>query len=110
MPNLLWFEEVGIGDVAMVGGKNASLGEMSRELAGAGIRVPQGFATTADAFRTFIADNDLRPRIVAALRSLGDGAHAVGAVGREVREAILASPLPDRLRADLVEAYRTLGA
>ncbi len=51
-----WFDQIGIGDVAVVGGKNASLGEMYRELTPRGIRVPNGFATTADAYRTFLAE------------------------------------------------------
>ncbi len=53
-----WFEELGIGDVPLVGGKNASLGEMYRELTGQGVRVPNGFAVTAEAFRDVITAAD----------------------------------------------------
>ena len=51
---ILWFKEIGIGDVARVGGKNASLGEMFQELASQGVRIPDGFAITADAYRYFM--------------------------------------------------------
>ena len=64
-PNYIrWFEEIGTGDVASVGGKNASLGEMVRKLGSRGIKVPTGFATTADAYWHFIKTNRLEPLIV----------------------------------------------
>ena len=62
------FGELGIDDVPLVGGKNASLGEMYRSLSGEGVRVPNGFATTAQAFRDYLAHNGLRERIEAALK------------------------------------------
>ena len=64
------FDRLRLGDIDAVGGKNASLGEMIGELSGAGIRVPGGFATTAFAFREFLAHNDLEARIAARLKSL----------------------------------------
>jgi len=68
--NIIWFKELGKDDVEIVGGKNSSLGEMISNLTQAGIRVPDGYATTAEAFRRFIAFNDLEQRINDALDSL----------------------------------------
>ena len=65
-----WFEEIGTGDVASVGGKNASLGEMVRNLGRHGIKVPPGFATTADGYRHFIEANSLEPLIASKLAEL----------------------------------------
>ena len=65
-----WFEEIGIGDVASVGGKNASLGEMVRNLGRDGIKVPPGFATTADGYRHFIEANNLEGLIASTLAEL----------------------------------------
>jgi pyruvate,water dikinase len=56
---ILWFDKIGIHDIASVGGKNASLGEMVRTLSAKGVRVPDGFATSADAYRSFIAANGI---------------------------------------------------
>ena len=67
MKQISWFCEIGIGDVERVGGKNASLGEMYQQLEAKGVRVPNGFATTADAYRRFIQANDLQPVIDEAL-------------------------------------------
>src|SRR3546814_7299406 len=58
--SVIWFDQIGIGDVAAVGGKNASLGEMIVALSSAGVRVPSGFATTAAAYREFVSANGLR--------------------------------------------------
>jgi pyruvate, water dikinase len=64
-----WFEEIGIGDVASVGGKNASLGEMVRNLGRYGIKVPPGFATTADGYLHFLSANNLEPLIALSSRT-----------------------------------------
>jgi pyruvate,water dikinase len=69
-PHVLWFEKVGRGDVAKVGGKNASLGEMVANLGGKGVRVPPGFATTADAYWRYIEANGLKQSITDALGNL----------------------------------------
>ena len=66
MTNVEWFSDIGIDDVPHVGGKNASLGEMYRELESKGVRVPNGFATTAGAFREFLAFNELDPQSAGA--------------------------------------------
>ena len=68
--NVIWFENLRNTDVEQVGGKNASLGEMISQLASKGVRVPGGFATTADAFRKFIAHEGLNDRINSALDAL----------------------------------------
>ena len=67
---IAWFKDLGIADVETVGGKNASLGEMVQHLATAGVRVPNGFATTADAYRRFLAHEGLDDRIDAVLDDL----------------------------------------
>ncbi len=108
-PWIRWFDEVGMNDVPAVGGKNASLGEMRRALTPLGIRTPDGFATTADAYRAFLRAADLEPVIDEALRGL-DVARidALQSAGGRIRSAILAAPLPDELIAGVAEAYRRL--
>ena len=68
--NVIWFENLRMTDVEQVGGKNASLGEMISQLAEKGVRVPGGFATTAEAYRAFLSHNGLNERISAALAEL----------------------------------------
>lgn len=104
----LWLENVSNDDTARVGGKNASLGEMIRTLAAAGVRVPEGFATTADAYREFIEANDLEGPIRKQLARLDEGA-AVDDVGPEIRQLFLEAELPDTLRQAVVDHYRELG-
>jgi pyruvate,water dikinase len=96
-------------DVERVGGKNASLGEMISQLGGAGVRVPGGFATTADAYREFLAQGGLDRRIAERLRKL-DSANvaALAQAGREIREWLLAQDLPQRLLGEVAGAYRKL--
>lgn len=103
------FHDVGIGDVSSVGGKNASLGEMIRELAPLGVRVPGGFAVTADAYRHFIDSAGLWPRIEAELRDTV-GVTRLERSSEAVRAAILAAELPSDLVAEIDEAYRALSA
>ena len=92
------FERLRMADVETVGGKNASLGEMIGELAGAGIRVPGGFATTAFAFREFLAHNELEARIAARLATLDvDDVEALARAGAEIRGWITAASLPPAL-------------
>lgn len=96
------------GDGDKVGGKNASLGEMIGELEGAGIRVPGGFATTAAAYRVFIAANDLEDRIRTALAGLRDDLSNLAEVGKAVRAMILNGTFPAPLREAIVAAYRQM--
>ncbi|HJX58503.1 MAG TPA: PEP/pyruvate-binding domain-containing protein, partial [Thiobacillus sp.] len=97
-------------DVPRVGGKNASLGEMIGNLSGAGVKVPGGFATTAQAFWDFLDHNDLRARIHARLAALDVAdVTALAAAGAEIRAWVEAAALPTALETGLREAYAALG-
>ena len=98
------FEHLRMTDVEAVGGKNASLGEMISQLAATGVRVPGGFATTAHAFRRFLAQDNLASRIEARLAALNtDDVRALAEAGAEIRRWVVQTPLP----ADLEDAVRT---
>lgn len=103
---VLPFADLGMGDVAEVGGKNASLGEMFSRLAGAGVHVPRGFATTASAYREFLAYAGLADRIRDALATL-DVADVteLGRVGARIRSWIVAQPFPPAFEADVRRAF-----
>ncbi|AGA35190.1 Phosphoenolpyruvate synthase [Thioalkalivibrio nitratireducens DSM 14787] len=102
--------ELTMGDVAQVGGKNASLGELLGNLAEAGVQVPGGFATTADAFRAHLAQNGLDRRIQERLAGLDiDDIQALQSAGREVRDWIEQTPLLPELEAQVREHYARLG-
>ena len=104
------FDSVGLGDVDVVGGKNASIGEMTRSLAEAGVRVPGGFATTAEAYRAYLRDTDVGDRIAALLEGVdGEDVGLLAERGRAVRELILATPLPEDLLQAVRDAYAALG-
>ncbi|MDP1570571.1 MAG: phosphoenolpyruvate synthase [Vicinamibacterales bacterium] len=106
-----WFDDIGINDVAAVGGKNASLGEMRRALTPLGIHTPDGFATTAGAYRAFLRAGDLDRVIAAAMDGLDvSDLERLQAAGARVRSAMLAARLPDELAAGIAEAYRRLEA
>jgi pyruvate,water dikinase len=110
-PDILWFSELGLGDVGRVGGKTASLGELLRELTPLGVRVPDGFAVTADAYRRFLRGSGLEERLAARLRGLdATDVACLQQTGREIRRAILETPLPPALETLVVAAYRRLGA
>ncbi len=103
------FEDLRIGDVRRVGGKNASLGEMIGNLAARGIRVPGGFATTAAAYRDLLEGAGLTRRIEERLRALDpDDVAALARCGAEIRQWIVDAPLPPGLEAGIVAAYRAL--
>ena len=98
-------------DVDRVGGKNASLGEMIGELATQGVRVPGGFATTAQAFRDFLAEGGLDQRIAQRLRSLDvDDIGALTSAGCEIRGWIVAQPLPSALQHEIETHYQAMVA
>jgi len=104
-----WFEHLGINDVAQVGGKNASLGEMIQGLASEDVRVPGGFATTADAFREFLAQDGLAERIYSRLDTLNvDDVAALAAAGRDIRNWIVSVPFPPELEQEIRTAYAEL--
>ena len=103
------FTQLRMGDVGRVGGKNASLGEMIGNLAQSGVRVPGGFATTAQAFRDFLAKESLEKRIEAALKTLNvDDTNALAKAGAEIRDLILAQPFPAELETAIKDAYQKM--
>lgn len=103
------FDEIGINDVAIVGGKNASLGEMFSHLSGKGIKVPPGFATTASAYWHFIDQNQLRQPLRELLQQLDtETFHNLSEVGAKARQAILNAVMPSDLQNELIQAYRQL--
>ena len=103
------FERVGIGDIEIVGGKNASLGEMIGGLSDAGVRVPGGFATTAQAYRDFLSQDELDTRIGALLSTLDiDDVNKLAECGAQIREWILAANLPGKLRSDVTDAWKKM--
>jgi pyruvate,water dikinase len=104
-----WFREIRLGDVAQVGGKTASLGELYGELGAAGVRVPDGFAVTAAAYRALLDGNGLRDRLGAILKGVtGEDVTALATAGAELRRLVEAAPLPAGLEGAIVSAYRTL--
>ncbi|XKE43868.1 phosphoenolpyruvate synthase [Halomonas organivorans] len=108
---ILWFDQLGMDDVERVGGKNASLGEMISNLAGAGVTVPGGFATTAHAYREFLSHEGLNDRINQALSTLDvDDVTELARVGAEIRQWIIDTPLPPAFEAALREHYEKLVA
>ena len=105
------FEQLRMTDVETVGGKNASLGEMISQLAASGVRVPGGFATTAHAFRRFLAHQDLAARIESRLAALNtDDVRALAEAGSQIRQWIIDTPLPADLEAAVRGAFETLVA
>ncbi len=109
MDRVVWFDTIGMGDVARVGGKNASLGEMIGALAASGVNVPGGFATTADAFREFLSHNTLAERIAAALEDLDvEDVAALAATGERIRRWVSDAQLPAALENAVREAHRQL--
>ncbi|WOJ90881.1 phosphoenolpyruvate synthase [Methylocapsa polymorpha] len=107
-PEVLWFENLGRGDVSRVGGKNASLGEMVRTLEKEGVRVPPGFATTADAFWRYIEANGLKATIASGFADLASGAAPLARVGAAIRDAILLGEWPAETSEAIRLAYREL--
>ncbi len=99
---------VGVADVGLVGGKNASLGEMIAQLGKSGIRVPGGFATTAAAYRRFVAHNTLAPVIVDAIALLHRDPTALPTVGTRIRTAFAAATVPPDIERQIREAYAAL--
>lgn len=108
---VIWFENLRMTDVERVGGKNASLGEMISQLTEKGVRVPGGFATTAEAYRAFLAHNGLSERISAALAKLDvEDVAELARVGKEIRQWILDTPFPEQLDAEIEAAWNKMVA
>ena len=104
------FETLRMTDVEIVGGKNASIGEMIQGLASAGVRVPGGFATTADAFRLFLQENDIETKINAKLGALDENdVNALVAAGKEIRGWVEGAKLPAALEDAIRQAYGEMG-
>jgi pyruvate, water dikinase len=104
---ILWFDQLGIEDVGLVGGKNASLGEMYRLLVPKGVPIPNGYAVTATAYRAFLDKSGVREKIKEILHDLNT--HDIANLqerGRRCREAILAAPFPPELSAAILEGYK----
>lgn len=106
---VLWFDQVNMNDVERVGGKNASLGEMISNLANAGVSVPNGFATTADAYREFLSHEGLDGRIQKELDNLDvSDVRMLADTGARIRGWILEAPLPPQLEKDVRSAFEKL--
>ncbi|MEG4853998.1 phosphoenolpyruvate synthase [Microcoleus sp. B5-D4] len=106
---VLLFDEVGIADIPLVGGKNASLGEMIQQLTGQGIRVPNGFATTAHAYRHFIQSAGLEAKLREIFADLDvEDLQNLRQKGKQARALILDTPFPREIQAAIADAYETL--
>ena len=104
-----FFHEVGLEDVPLVGGKNASLGEMIRELSPLGVKVPGGFATTSEAYGYFLEHNGLREAIAQELKGLDvEDPKALQGASRRLRNLILKGEYPKDLKEEILAAYRQL--
>jgi pyruvate,water dikinase len=102
---ILWFEEIGIEDVPMVGGKNASLGEMYQKLTDKGVAVPHGFAITAYAYQHLLKDAGIEDAIKDALKDLDThDLHNLQERGEKARSVIRNAEFPDDLREAIIEA------
>jgi pyruvate,water dikinase len=107
--HVLWLHQLRLTDLAQVGGKNSSLGEMIGNLSNLGVSVPGGFATTADAFKEFVAHNNLYQRIYDRLEGLDvEDVDALVAAGKEIRGWVVDAPLQPELERTIREAYAQL--
>ena len=105
MSEIRWFQELSRNDVALAGGKGANLGEMTR----AGLPIPPGFVVTAETYRTFLQKSGLPERIASELDGLDvEDTDHLNAAAAAIQELILAMPIPDDFRHDLLAAYHQL--
>ncbi|NRA71655.1 MAG: phosphoenolpyruvate synthase [Gammaproteobacteria bacterium] len=106
---VLWYEQLGMNDVEVVGGKNASLGEMISNLSNAGVQVPGGFATTAHAFNEFLEGSGINEKIYQLLDELDvDDLAALGSAGKTIRQWILDTPFQSQFEAAIATSYQQL--
>lgn len=106
---VLWYQQLGMGDVNQVGGKNASLGEMISNLANAGVKVPNGFATTSDAFNQFLEQSGLEQRIHELLDALDvDDIAALSKAGETIRNWVIETPFQPEFEAAIEKSYQEL--
>lgn len=106
--HVVWLEDVGMGDVPEVGGKNASLGELVRSLTSSGVRVPDGFATSASAYREFVATNGIEPALREGIRRYRAGEASLHETGEALRALFLAGSFPDEAAEAIKDHYRAL--
>jgi pyruvate,water dikinase len=106
--NILWFNEIGISQLEQVGGKNANLGEMFNQLGEQSILVPNGFATSASMYRTFMADNQLNHFIEEQLRHYQNGQQSISETGRQIRQRITQARFSPQQEQDIAESYKKL--
>ena len=105
-----FFSDIGINDIEFVGGKNASLGEMYQHLSAEGIKVPNGFATTAEAYNYYMQQNNLLDKVSDALSALDtEDVNELARVGRQIRSWVLHAEMPQDLADEIVLAYEKLG-
>ena len=107
-PPVIWFDKLRRADVPRVGGKNASLGEMVGNLAAKGVKVPSGFATTAEAYWTFVDENRLREVIATTLSDLANGKVSLAEAGRSIRRSFVRGEWPKEVADGITAAYREL--
>ncbi|MCL1105312.1 phosphoenolpyruvate synthase [Shewanella algicola] len=108
---VLWYQELGMGDVNKVGGKNASLGEMISNLANAGVQVPGGFATTSHAFNEFLEQSGVNQKIFDILATLDvDDVNELAKVGAQIRQWVIETPFQPALENAIREAYEQLSS
>ncbi|MBG5948195.1 phosphoenolpyruvate synthase [Proteus sp. G2618] len=107
--NVLWYNQLGMNDVDRVGGKNASLGEMITNLAELGVSVPNGFATTAQAFNDFLEQSGINQRIYELLDSVDvDDVNQLAQAGNQIRQWVIDTPFTPQFEKDIRDAYLTL--
>ncbi|MGQ3686010.1 MAG: phosphoenolpyruvate synthase [Candidatus Loosdrechtia sp.] len=105
---ICWFEDLSSKDVAIAGGKNASLGEMIRTLKGEGIRIPEGFATTAEAYRKFVEENNLAERMQSLFDDFKSGKRTLEDTGESIRQLFLQAKFPEKIAQGIRNAYQEL--
>ena len=105
---ILWFDNINASDIADVGGKNASLGEMITQLKETGISVPYGFAITTSAYISFLEHNGLSERIASLVEEFKNGSESLQSVGSSIRNLILRSDFPSDISSDIASAYQEL--
>ena len=104
---VLWFNEIGIEDIPLVGGKNASLGEMYQKLTKKHINIPDGFAVTAKAYQHFLKEEQLEPEIRRLINNINPkSVESLRKYGHEIREHILRADIPPKLRIAILDAYK----
>ena len=107
--HVIWFDQLSMADVDKVGGKNASLGEMISNLSSSGVNVPNGFATTSQAFNLFLNQNNLKQKIDDKIATLTEGSLShLSEIGAEIRQWILDSELPADLEAEIKASWQKL--